>query len=417
MSHATTISSADLGPRVRAFIDSRILPAEAEIEAWDSDTTRRWQVCPRIETLKAQARAEGLWNLFLPDAEHGAGLSNRDYAPLAELMGRSLIAPEIFNCNAPDTGNMEVLHQFGNAAQKARWLTPLLAGEIRSGFAMTEPDVASSDATNIALRIASDGDHLVLDGRKWWTTGAGDPRCRILIVMGVTNPEADVHSRHSMVLVPMDTPGVRVVRPLQVFGYDDAPYGHVELAFENARVPRENVIGTPGSGFAIAQARLGPGRIHHCMRLIGLAQRALEAMLERARSRVAFGQPLGRHGMAQEAIARSRCEIEQARLLTLHAAAELDRVGNKGAKDLIGMIKIVAPSMACAVIDRAIQMHGGGGLAQDRFLARAYAGARSLRIADGPDEVHLAALARSMLKARDSGLGTEDSGQQTRARL
>lgn len=399
MSHAATASTTDPGPRVRAFIDRHIIPAEAEIEAWDGEPARRWQVCPRIEALKAQAKAEGLWNLFLPDAKHGAGLSNRDYAPLAEHMGRSLIAPEIFNCNAPDTGNMEVLHQFGNAAQQARWLTPLLAGEIRSGFAMTEPDVASSDATNIALRIASDGDALVLDGRKWWTTGAGDPRCRILIVMGVTNPEADVHSRHSMVLVPMDTPGVRVVRPLQVFGYDDAPYGHVELAFENARVPRENVIGAPGSGFAIAQARLGPGRIHHCMRLIGLAQRALEAMIDRARSRIAFGQPLGRHGMAQEAIARSRCEIEQARLLTLHAAAELDRVGNKGAKDLIGMIKIVAPSMACTVIDRAIQMHGGGGLAQDRFLARAYAGARSLRIADGPDEVHLAALARSMLKA------------------
>ncbi|PKM08536.1 MAG: acyl-CoA dehydrogenase [Gammaproteobacteria bacterium HGW-Gammaproteobacteria-4] len=389
----------DLQQRVNAFMQTHVYPAEAVIEAWDGDTAKRWQICPLIEELKTRARSEGLWNLFLPDAAHGAGLSNRAYAPLAELMGRSLIAPELFNCNAPDTGNMEVLHLFGNAEQKSRWLEPLLAGEIRSGFAMTEPDVASSDATNIALSIRREGDDLVLDGRKWWTTGAGDPRCGILIVMGVSNPENERHSRHSMVLVPMDTPGLRVVRPLTVFGYDDAPYGHVELAFEHVRVPAGNLIGTPGSGFAIAQARLGPGRIHHCMRLIGLAQRALEMMLERARNRVAFGRPLGGHGMAQEAIALSRCEIEQARLLTLHAAAELDRVGNRGAKDLIGMIKIVAPRMACAVIDRAIQMHGGAGLAQDRFLARAYAGARSLRIADGPDEVHLTALARSMLKA------------------
>ncbi len=389
----------DLQQRLNAFMQAHVYPAEPVIEAWDSDVGKRWQICPLIEELKARARREGLWNLFLPDAEHGAGLSNRAYAPLAELMGRSLIAPELFNCNAPDTGNMEVLHLFGNAEQKSRWLEPLLAGEIRSGFAMTEPNVASSDATNIALSVRREGDELVLDGRKWWTTGAGDPRCRILIVMGVSNPENERHSRHSMVLVPMDASGVRVVRPLTVFGYDDAPYGHVELAFEHVRVPAGNLIGAPGSGFAIAQARLGPGRIHHCMRLIGLAQRALEMMLERARNRVAFGRPLGGHGMAQEAIALSRCEIEQARLLTLHAAAELDRVGNRGAKDLIGMIKIVAPRMACAVIDRAIQMHGGAGLAQDRFLARAYAGARSLRIADGPDEVHLTALARSMLKA------------------
>lgn len=389
----------ELYQRLGTFMQTHVYPAEAVIEAWDSDAATRWQICPLIEELKRKAQAEGLWNLFLPDTEHGAGLSNRDYAPLAELMGRSLIAPELFNCNAPDTGNMEVLHQFGSAEQQSRWLVPLLAGEIRSGFAMTEPDVASSDATNIALNIQRDGNELVLDGRKWWTTGAGDPRCRILIVMGLSNQENERHNRHSMVLVPMDTPGVRVVRPLTVFGYDDAPYGHVELAFEQVRVPASNLIGTPGSGFAIAQARLGPGRIHHCMRLIGLAQRSLEMMLERARNRVAFGRPLGSHGMAQEAIALSRCEIEQARLLTLHAAAELDRVGNRGAKDLIGMIKIVAPRMACAVIDRAIQLHGGAGLAQDRFLARAYAGARSLRIADGPDEVHLTALARSLLKA------------------
>ncbi|MFA6220666.1 MAG: acyl-CoA dehydrogenase family protein, partial [Erythrobacter sp.] len=351
------------------------------------------------EELKVRARAVGLWNLFLPDPAHGPGLSNLEYARLAERMGRSMIASEIFNCSAPDTGNMEVLHNFASKEQQTQWLTPLLAGEIRSAFAMTEPDVASSDATNIRLPIERDGDEFVLNGRKWWTTGAGDPRCRILIVMGVTSPTAAPHRRQSMVLVPMATPGVSVVRPLRVFGYDDAPFGHAEMAFENVRVPVGNLIHTEGSGFEIAQARLGPGRIHHCMRLIGLAQRALEAMIERARTRVAFGVPLGQLGMAQEAIALSRCEIEQARLLTLQAAATLDSRGGKGAKDLIGMIKIVAPRMACAVIDRAIQIHGGGGLSQDHFLAQAYAGARSLRLADGPDEVHLAALARSMLKA------------------
>jgi acyl-CoA dehydrogenase len=399
-----------LQQRLATFMTERVLPAEAEIAAWHAEPTTRWQVCPRVESLKQEARSQGLWNLFLPDAEHGAGLSVRDYAPLAELMGRSLIAPELFNCNAPDTGNMEVLHVFGSAEQKQRWLGPLLAGEIRSGFAMTEPDVASSDATNIALRIDRDGDELVLNGRKWWTTGASHPDCAVLIVMGLIDPDAAAHARHSMVLAPMDTPGMRVVRPLTVFGYDDAPYGHAELAFDNVRVPAQNLIGAPGSGFAIAQARLGPGRIHHCMRLIGLAQRALELMIDRARSRVAFGQPLGRHGMAQEAIALSRCEIEQARLLTLHAAAELDRAGNKAAKDLIGMIKIVAPSMACRVLDRAMQLHGGLGLSEDRFLAQAYAGARSLRLADGPDQVHIAALARSMLKGRESGIGNRDSG-------
>ncbi|MFA6987331.1 MAG: acyl-CoA dehydrogenase family protein, partial [Arenimonas sp.] len=351
------------------------------------------------EELKVRARAVGLWNLFLPDPAHGPGLSNLEYARLAERMGRSMLASEIFNCSAPDTGNMEVLHNFASREQQAQWLTPLLAGEIRSAFAMTEPDVASSDATNIRLPIERDGDEFVLNGRKWWTTGAGDPRCRILIVMGVTSPTAPPHRRQSMVLVPMATPGVSVVRPLRVFGYDDAPFGHAEMAFENVRVPVGNLIHTEGSGFEIAQARLGPGRIHHCMRLIGLAQRALDAMVERARTRVAFGVPLGQLGMAQEAIAVSRCEIEQARLLTLQAAATLDSRGGKGAKDLIGMIKIVAPRMACAVIDRAIQIHGGGGLSQDHFLAQAYAGARSLRLADGPDEVHLAALARSMLKA------------------
>ncbi len=384
------------------FMAAHVYPAEVEFAAWDRDPAKRWNIPPLLESLKAKARAAGLWNLFLPHSEQGAGLSNLDYAPLAERMGRSLIAPEIFNCSAPDTGNMEVLHQFGTAEQKARWLVPLLAGEIRSAFAMTEPDVASSDATNIALPIVRDGDEFVVNGRKWWTTGASDPRCEVLIVMGVTDAQAPVHRRQSMLLVPMDTPGVRVLRPLQVFGYDDAPHGHAEVIFEKVRVPVTNLLHEAGSGFEIAQARLGPGRIHHCMRLIGLAQRALETMLERARTRVAFGAPLGHHGMAQEAIARSRCEIEQARLLTLQAAASLDTLGNKGAKDLIGMIKIVAPNMACQVIDRAMQMHGGGGLSQDHFLAQAYAGARALRLADGPDQVHIAALARSMLKTQSA---------------
>jgi acyl-CoA dehydrogenase len=390
--------SRELRDRLNAFMHDVVEPGESEYRRQHAAQADRWQVPPVMEDMKRRARAAGLWNLFLPDAEHGAGLGNLEYAPLAERMGRSILASEVFNCSAPDTGNMEVLHQFGTPRQQERWLRPLLAGEIRSGFAMTEPDVASSDATNIALSMRRDGDDYVLDGRKWWTTGAGDPRCRILIVMGLSEPEAAAHSRHSMLLVPMDTPGVEVVRPLTVFGYDDAPSGHAELRFSGARVPAENIVGRPGSGFAIAQARLGPGRIHHCMRLIGLAQRALDLMVERAAARTAFGRPLGGHGMAQEAIARSRCEIEQARLLTLATADALDRHGNKAARDAIAMIKIVAPTMACTVIDRAMQMHGGGGLSQDHFLAEAYAGARSLRLADGPDEVHLSMLARGMLK-------------------
>ncbi len=385
-----------LDARLAEFMDAQVLPAEAALAAWDEDPARRWTIPPLLEELKQRARDAGLWNLFLPGSGHG--LSNLEYARLAERMGRSLIASEVFICSAPDTGNMEVLHQFATAEQQERWLAPLLAGEIRSAFAMTEPEVASSDATNIGLPIRREGGDFVLDGRKWWTTGAGDPRCRVLIVMGVTEPEAPAHKRQSMVLVPMDTPGIEVVRPLRVFGYDDAPHGHVELKFTGVRVPQANLLHTAGSGFEIAQARLGPGRIHHCMRLIGLAQRALEAMVLRAKTRVAFGVPLGQLGMAQEAIALSRCEIEQARLLTLQAADALDREGSKGARDLIGMIKIVAPRMACAVLDRAIQIHGAGGLSQDHFLAAAYAGARSLRLADGPDEVHMASLARGMLK-------------------
>ena len=387
----------ELQNQLADFMKEHVYPAEVDVEAWQADPATRWTPSPRIEDLKDKARQAGLWNLFLPDAVHGSGLSNLDYAPLAERMGRVLWASEVFNCNAPDTGNMEVLAHFASDAQKAQWLAPLLHGEIRSAFAMTEPDVASSDATNIALKIESDGSDYVLNGRKWWITGAGDPRCEILIVMGVTNPDADKHNRHSMVLVPMDTPGVQIVRALEAFGFDDAPSGHMELAFSGVRVPKANLIQTEGSGFALAQARLGPGRIHHCMRLIGLAQRALELMIERAKTRIAFGKPLAAQGMAQDMIALSRCEIEQARLLTLNAAAKLDALGNKGAKDEIGMIKIVAPRMDYAVIDRAIQRCGAEGL-QHPYLAHALVGARCLRLADGPDETHIAALARSMLK-------------------
>jgi acyl-CoA dehydrogenase len=375
----STSRASALRERLERFMHDVVYPGEAEYHAEVAAASDRWQVPRVMEAMKAKARAAGLWNLFLPDATRGAGLANLEYAPLAEIMGRSLIAPEVFNCSAPDTGNMEVLMHYGSEAQQRRWLEPLLSGEIRSAFAMTEPDVASSDATNITARIARDGDDYVVHGRKWWTTGAMDPRCAVFIVMGVSNPDADPHARHAMILVPRDAPGVRIVRALTVFGYDDAPHGHAELAFEQVRVPVENLILGEGRGFEIAQGRLGPGRIHHCMRLIGLAQRALEAMCERARRRVAFGKPLAAQGSVQQAIAESRCEIEQARLLTLSAAAALDRVGTKGAKDAIGMIKIVAPRMACAVIDRAIQIHGGAGVSEDAFLAHAYAAARSLR--------------------------------------
>jgi acyl-CoA dehydrogenase len=395
---ALSARARELHERVTRFQRELIEPAEAEYFAHLERPGQRWTIPPAQEALKSHARAAGLWNLFLPDAKHGAGLSNLEYAPLAEIMGRSLIAPEVFNCNAPDTGNMEVLAQYGSPSQQERWLQPLLAGEIRSAFAMTEPEVASSDATNIATRIVRDGDSYVVSGHKWWTSGACDPRCAVFIVMGVTNPDADAHRRHAMILVPRATAGVTVVRPLSVFGFDDAPHGHAEVRFEGVRVPQENLILGEGRGFEIAQGRLGPGRIHHCMRLIGLAQRALEGMLARASTRVAFGKPLAAQGMVQNAIAESRCEIEQARLLTLAAAAALDRHGNKAAKDAIGMIKIVAPRMACNVIDRAIQIHGGLGVCQDSFLAHAYAAARALRLADGPDEVHIAALAKTMLK-------------------
>jgi acyl-CoA dehydrogenase len=341
-----------------------------------------------MEQLKVKARAHQLWNLFLPNSQHGAGLTNVEYAPLCEIMGRSHLAPEVFNCSAPDTGNMEVLARYGTPAQQERWLKPLLAGEIRSGFAMTEPDVASSDATNIQSAIVRDGDHYVINGRKWWTSGAGDPRCTILIFMGKTDPQAALHSQQSMILVPMQTPGVRKQRTLNVFGYDHAPHGHAQIDFVEVRVPVENILLGEGRGFEIAQGRLGPGRIHHCMRLVGLAERALEMLCKRASSRVAFGKRLSEHGVTLERIASARILIDQARWLVLHAAYMMDSVGNRAAKQQIAIIKVAAPEMACQVIDWAIQMHGGGGVSDDFMLAAAYANARMLRLADGPDEVH-----------------------------
>lgn len=389
----------EMRQKLEDFMEQHVYPNESVYERQLSEQTARWEsVPPIIEELKQKAKAEGLWNLFLPDEEYGAGLTNLEYAPLCEIMGRSSIAPEVFNCNAPDTGNMEVLARYGSEEQKEKWLKPLLAGDIRSCFAMTEPDVASSDATNIQSRIEKDGDEYVLNGRKWWTSGAGDPRTEIAIFMGKSDPNASRHEQQSMILVPMNSPGVKVERMLPVFGYDSAPHGHAEVLFENVRVPATNMIWDEGKGFAIAQGRLGPGRIHHCMRLIGTAERALEYLCKRVQQRETFGKPIAEHGVVQKWIAESRTEIEQARLLTLKAAHMMDTVGNKEAKAEIAMIKIVAPNVATRVIDRAIQAFGGGGVSDDYPLASFYVNARTLRIADGPDEVHNRQVARLELR-------------------
>ena len=382
----------ELQKRLRHFMDEFIYPTEHRFhEEVERD---RWKPTKIVEELKPKARAAGLWNLFLPGDSDGAGLTNLEYAPLCEIMGRCHWAPEVFNCSAPDTGNMEVLARYGTPEQKEKWLKPLLAGEIRSCFAMTEPDVASSDATNIASSILRDGNEYVINGRKWWTSGAGDPRCKIAIFMGKTDLSAATHKQQSMILVPMNAPGVKIERLLHVFGYDHAPHGHGEVTFKNVRVPITNMLLGEGRGFEIAQGRLGPGRIHHCMRCIGVAERALEIMCKRVQSRVAFGKPLAEQGTIRADIAASRIEIEQARLLTLKAAHMMDTVGNKAARAEIAMIKIVAPNVALKVLDRAIQAHGGAGVSDDTFLAAAWAGVRTLRLADGPDEVHAESIAR-----------------------
>jgi acyl-CoA dehydrogenase len=400
MHPGTSDRSAALALRLLEFMDAHIYPNEGTFQREIAEGDR-WQPTAIVEALKPKAREAGLWNLFLPESPYGAGLTNAEYAPLCEIMGRSPgLAPEVFNCSAPDTGNMEVLVRYGTDDQRRRWLEPLLAGEIRSCFAMTEPDVASSDATNIRSSIVRDGGEYVINGRKWYISGAGDPRCRIAIFMGKTDPTAPRHQQQSMVLVPMDAPGVTVRRMLPVFGYDDAPHGHAEMTFEDVRVPAANVLLGEGRGFEIAQGRLGPGRIHHCMRLIGVAERALETMCRRVTARVAFGRPLAEQGTIRADIAESRMEIEQARLLTLRAAHLMDTVGNKVARAEIAMIKVVVPRMALRVLDRAIQAHGAAGVSDDFFLARAWAHSRTIRLADGPDEVHRDAIAKIELGKR-----------------
>jgi acyl-CoA dehydrogenase len=383
-----------LRARLAAFMEEHVYPAETVFEHQLNELPSRWGVPPVMEELKAKAKAQGLWNLFLPKREFPGALTNFEYAHLCEIMGRSPIGAEPFNCSAPDTGNMETIARYGTEEQKQRWLVPLMNGEIRSCFAMTEPDVASSDATNIQSEIRRDGNDYVINGRKWWTSGAMDPRCKLAIFMGKTDPTAPKHQQQSMILVAMNTPGVRVIRPLTVFGYDDAPHGHAEVVFENVRVPVSNLLLGEGRGFEIAQGRLGPGRIHHCMRLVGLAERALETMCRRALSRTTFGKTIADHGVTRHWIAESRMEIDQARLLTMHAARMMDEIGNKAARAEIAMIKVVAPNVAQKVVDRAIQVCGGAGVSQDFHLAYGYAHARVIRLADGPDEVHRETVAK-----------------------
>ena len=392
MNFEPSTKTKELQQRLQKYMDAHVYPNEHRFE---EETAREpWKPTRIVEELKVKARGERLWNLFLPEDPGGAGLSNLEYAPLCEIMGRSHMSAEVFNCSAPDTGNMEVLARYGTADQKDKWLKPLLAGEIRSCFSMTEPDVASSDATNIAASIVRSGNEYVINGRKWWSSGAGDPRCKIAIFMGKSDPAAAAHKQQSMILVPLDTPGVKIVRLLKVFGYDHAPHGHAEINFENVRVPAANMLLGEGRGFEIAQGRLGPGRIHHCMRCIGIAERALEAMCKRVQVRVAFGKALAEQGTIRAGIAESRMEIEQARLLTLKAAYMMDTVGNKAARAEIAMIKVVAPNVTLRVLDRAIQAHGGAGVSQDTFLASAWAAVRTLRLADGPDEVHIESVAK-----------------------
>jgi len=389
----------ELMARVNAFMDEHVYPVEALMH--EQVAKNQWTTPVLMEELKAKAKAQGLWNLFLPISygKYSAGLTNLEYAPLAEIMGKVMWAPEVFNCAAPDTGNMEVLAKYGNEAQKKQWLEPLLEGKIRSAFAMTEPEVASSDATNIELRIEREGDEYVINGRKFYISGACRKQCEIMIVMGKTDPDnSNRYIQQSQVLVPMNTPGVTMVRPMQVFGYNDAPEGHAEITFENVRVPVENIIVGEGKGFEIAQGRLGPGRIHHCMRSIGVAQRALDLMCKRVNERIVFGRPMIKQQSVREDIAISACQIEQARLMTLKAAQKMDAEGNKASKDIIAMIKIVAPNMSLDVLDRAIQCHGAVGVSQDTFLAHAYAGQRTLRLADGPDQVHMMQLGRDLVK-------------------
>lgn len=393
-------TSITLQEKLKAFISEHLLPVEREVDTFNLDPRNAWTKWPGLEALKDQAKAEGLWNLFLPSGygDFSPGLTNLEYAPLAEIMGRMIWASEIFNCSPPDTGNMEVLAKYGTPAQQKKWLKPLLEGHIRSAFLMTEPDVASSDATNIETAIVSDGEDYVINGKKWWSSGAMDPHCKIAIIMGKTDFDAPRHVQQSMVLVPMDTPGLKIVRHLPVFGYCDSPEGHAEILLENVRVPKSNILVGEGKGFEIAQGRLGPGRIHHCMRLIGMAQRSLELMSERTVQRKPFGRTLDTYSSIRQDIAKSACEIEQARLLTLSAADKMDKLGNKEAKDLIAMIKIVAPNMALKVIDRAMQIMGGKGVSDDTPLAHFYASARILRLADGPDEVHMSQLGKNTIK-------------------